>query len=267
MSSGSKKLLRRLAAERSALLHCYEDESLHQLRITLRRIRSLLRCNAGHKAQDLRHRLGRLADMTNAARDWDTVVSRARASLSPREFRLLQPWLDTGAAASHRPVLDMLCGDDWTDVAADLKAFFRDAGSTLERDRRKVADLSRPKREICHAWRKVQSRDDNRSWHKLRLAVKELRYKLKALPKDDRDTAMSAALKHCRQVQEYLGIWHDTVVHLRMVREFAERLDPQVDVELLAVLGDWSRSMEREARDYLEKAGLYVQGEGAELLR
>ena len=71
-----KKLTRRLKKRRLALLERYDEEELHQLRITLRRMRAQLKGAEQSRLQQLRRDLGTLADTTNAARDWDTLDAR-----------------------------------------------------------------------------------------------------------------------------------------------------------------------------------------------
>lgn len=242
------------------MLHAYDDETLHQLRVTLRRLRSLLRNRDSSKARQLRRELRKLADISNAARDWDTLVSSARERLSPQDFERLQPWLEERQAASHRPVLDLLRSDRFSDVMRDLKKFVRHYAPTLAAATHGDADLSGPKQRVYRAWRTVQSVDDNRSWHKLRVAIKELRYCLENIPKDCRNSSMSDTLKHCKRLQDSLGIWHDTVIHLRMLREFGQSSDSQADMELLKVLQAWCDLMEREARDYLDRTLADLQG-------
>lgn len=252
MTSGIRKLFRRLDAKRRALLRGYDVEALHQLRVTLRRIRSLLKKNDSRPAH-LRHDLGELADSTNDARDWDTLAIRARETLDPQQFRLVQPWLEERHAASRRSVLDMLRSDQCLAVMRDLKKFVRDKGKAPGSDTCSTTHLSLAKQDVYLAWCKVQSVDDNKSWHKLRLAIKELRYSLQNVPKDSRDISMFNMLQQCKRLQENLGIWHDTIVHLRMVREIASNLDLQAERAELDVLNAWCQQMEHDAQNYLDR--------------
>ena len=82
-----KKLTSRLEKRRRALLERYDEEDLHQLRITPRRMRARLKGAEQSRLQQLRKDLGTLADTTNAARDWDTLDAHARSllSLQPEE--------------------------------------------------------------------------------------------------------------------------------------------------------------------------------------
>ena len=54
-------------------------------------------------------------------------------------------------------------------------------------------------------------------WHKLRIAIKELRYRLDEQPEEERSRQIRQALAICKQLQEELGTWHDTVVHRELI--------------------------------------------------
>ena len=69
-----KDLYRKVGKLRRKLLRDYDAEKLHKLRIALRRARGILRNRTEPEARLLRDELGLLADTTNAARDWDTLV-------------------------------------------------------------------------------------------------------------------------------------------------------------------------------------------------
>ena len=263
---GSKKLRRRLKTGRKALLKSYDEEALHKIRVTLRRVRSLLKEHDNSKAEDLRHNLGDIADITNAARDWDTLVTRARMSLRPSEFRLVQPWLEERQAASHGPVLAMLESEQWSDAMEDLKKYIKDEGLKPMGDYGDGDNLCQAQQHVDLAWQKAQAEDDNKHWHKLRVAIKELRYRLDSTPQDAREVPLLCTLKQCKLLQEQLGIWHDTVVHRELVREFSRSLDPLADAGLVAVVETWCRRMEREAQDALHKTRRRLEGKGASLV-
>jgi CHAD domain-containing protein len=258
--------LDRLGERHDALLLCYDEEVLHQFRVTLRRMRSLLLHHDSKRARRLRRALGKLAATTGAARDWDTLVIRARASLRAEQFALVRSWLLERQEASHRPVLAMLCSDRWRDTCKDAKKFNRRHGKSLIIEASSGADLVAAKQRVSLAWCAAQAEHDNRDWHKLRVAIKDLRYCLENLPGESRDGILAATLQHCKRLQETLGIWHDTVVHLRMVREHIESLDPAAEQELREVLQTWCRRMEGEARDYLDRTVSDLRGRESLLL-
>jgi len=246
----SRKLLRRLQARRRALLRHYDDESLHQLRVALRRLRSLLRPAKSRAAQSLRRELGGLADATSVARDWDTLLIHARKSLSEREFHRVQPLLQARRRASHESVIGMLRSSAWTDTLHRLEVWLEDerlasSDPALLDDR-----ISRAKQTVKRAREKAEAADDRKRWHKVRIAIKELRYVLESIP----GSTPRGTLKHCKRLQDALGEWHDSVVHLQLVRELAASLDSGQGSGLHELLDNWSGQLEREARTTLDDA-------------
>jgi CHAD domain-containing protein len=259
-------LLLQLRVKRRTLLHRYDDDSLHQLRVALRRVRSMLRHIDSVPAQTLRRELGRLADATNAARDWDTLASRAGASLKPRDFKSVRAWLEENRAAAHQQVLKMLRSDEWAQTMTRLEECIEHGELAAVGKRHGDGDIARARRDAGRAWSKVQSADDDKHWHKLRLAIKELRYTLDSVTGDSQRAPTSQLLKHCKRLQDALGTWHDTVVHVRMVEEFAHGLDRESEQELYDVLKKLCKRMEREARDALDDARSFLAGKGSDLL-
>jgi CHAD domain-containing protein len=63
-------------------------------------------------------------------------------------------------------------------------------------------------------------RDDDRSWHKFRIAVKEVRYQAesaRASANATPDSAHVEIIEGCRELQTLLGGWHDCVAQLHML--------------------------------------------------
>lgn len=266
-----RKRIRQLDAEYAALSQGYDVESLHQFRVALRHLRSLLRHNTSGEVRHLRCQLGKLARPTNPARDWDTLLIRARASLSARDFAQVQPCLEARRAESHQPVLDMLRSERWPKIRRELKKIIKVHGPSLAVDLHGDAELSRAKRRVRRAWRAVQSRDGNeasnhRAWHKLRIAIKDLRYRLETVPKHSRTPSITTILKVCKQLQESLGVWHDSVVHVGLVQKLCEDASVQAQQELPGILDTWCQRMQREAQDALASASAELAAEGAEIL-
>lgn len=265
-AASPRNLLLQLRVKRRTLLHRYDDDALHQLRVALRRVRSLLRHIDSVPALALRRELGHLADATNAARDWDTLASRAVASLNSRDLQSVQPWLEENRAAAHLQVLQMLRSDEWSQAIARLEECIEHGELATVGQRHGDGDIARARHDAGRAWSKVQSADDNKHWHKLRLAIKELRYTLDSVPVGSQDAPKPKLIKHCKRLQDSLGTWHDTVVHVRMVEEFAHGLDHASQEALHNVLKKWCKRMEREASDALDEARSFLAGKGSDLL-
>ncbi len=213
----------RLKALRSSLLAGYSEVDLHQLRVTLRRMRSVLRKVALDEARELRRELGALARATNDARDWDTLVASAQDQLGPEPLRALLPLLEKCHQVARAQVYHMLRSHQWraalarwdeladiTEMAAGCQAIAtRELDSILQR--------------VNAAGRKAMIRDDPRRWHKLRIAIKELRYTLDTLPHDAGESLTARLLDECKSLQSLLGDWHDTVVHRQLLDALSAR--------------------------------------------
>jgi CHAD domain-containing protein len=222
-----KSLSRRLEKKRQRLLQDYDAEHLHALRITLRRMRSRLKQIPGKEARHLRRDLSVLAGATNAARDWDTLVKSAGNLLPEEQFQQLAPWLEAEQKSARDRVTQMLQSEKW---ASALKQW-RHQEKEHHQLREETAgyakhDLSRTLQELITARDKALSRDDDKRWHKLRIAIKDLRYQLDATPKKKRSGGDRKILALCKQLQVDLGEWHDTVVHAQLLDKIAFAGDP-----------------------------------------
>jgi len=205
----------------SSLLAGYSEGDLHRLRVTLRRVRSALRETPAGNKGGLRRELGTLARATNSARDWDTLVASAHDQLEPEQLRALLPLLEERRERGRAQVYRMFHSPRWL---AALKAL--DCGLTpthSETDSQAIA-AGQPENKLqstAAAGRKALARDDDKSWHKLRIAIKELRYTLDTLPHGPGETSMARLLDECKSLQTLLGDWHDTVVHRHLLDELA----------------------------------------------
>lgn len=253
MTLDTRKMHRQLKARRRALLQNYGEEDLHKLRVGLRRIRSLLKRRPGGKARRLRRELGILAGTTNPARDWDTLVMHAERLLAQEQFNCLQPSLAQRQAVAHEQVLAMLRSKQWSRAVKAWKKYASraDLGSKKPSDRE--GNIMRLLHHADKARRRALERGDDRSWHKLRIAIKELRYRLQALPKRSRTPRNDAMLAYCKRLQEDLGTWHDAVVHQQLLHDLRET---QTGREQAAATDMLSRLIEQERQGSLDRMRL-----------
>ncbi len=248
MKHSARKLTRRLKKRRQALLERYDEEDLHQLRITLRRMRGRLKGAGKRRLRQLRKDLGTLADATNAARDWDTLEAHARLLLGLQQFENIAPWLRRNQRAARERVTELLASRTWADTIEDWKRRAPDVavdrGTTDAR-------LEETWNRVDTARQKALSLDTDRHWHKLRIAIKELRYRLDEQPGEDRNRQTRMAISTCKQVQEELGTWHDTVVHRGLLAEAAA--GGAEDSSLAATLAILDDKLVREGEECLER--------------
>jgi len=213
----------RLKALHSALLAGYSEEDLHQLRVTLRRMRSALRKVALDDARELRRELGALARATNSARDWDTLVASAQDQLEPAHLCALLPLLEECRQVARAQVYSVLRSQQWRAALA----CWDDLADTIEMavgcQAIATRELDSILQRVNAAARKAMIRDDAVRWHKLRIAIKELRYTLDSLPQVAGEPLTARLLDECKSLQSLLGAWHDSVVHRQLLDELGAR--------------------------------------------
>jgi len=220
MISPLLQLTREIHARRDALLHCYNDEDLHQLRVNIRRLRALLRYHHDPGARTFRQRWGEMASTTNAARDWDTLADYVRDTVGGDAAAQLYPALNAEQAMAQQAALTALQSTQWSALSADWQAFLArhtgPAGGEAP-----VADvLAAAEARVLRAWRRARKKADSAHWHKLRIAIKDLRYCLDTLGAASREAAEAHPMVNlCKLLQQDLGDWHDTVIHEQMLRE------------------------------------------------
>jgi len=216
----SAKLLKQ---QRRALLATYDEEELHQLRVTLRRIRSALESIPTPKARRLRRDLGRLAHATNAARDWDTLVACARSELTTSQLGVLEPGLCARRSAARDEVYQLLGSRRWKTVVRRWKKYSKKADFEGQGRAGTGPGLEKIVKRSNRAIRRALAKDDDKHWHQLRIAIKRLRYTLETMPEISQGSRAGQTVALCKRLQTELGDWHDTVVHQRLLDEFVDR--------------------------------------------
>lgn len=232
-----------------------DDEALHDLRVALRRLHSLLRSYRQELAvlpQKQRRRVRRLARASNPARDAEVQLEwlQKQERRLTEEQRLgfqwlqqrLQPPADNdllrtlrdGVARLHRklrPALKQLAGsDDDAMLFAEL-----------------AAARARPMQaEVLAAMGNIGGADDVGAAHEARIAVKRLRYLL--TPLKGEGPGCERALAVLRRLQDLLGDLHDRHVLTQLLSDGVAALmaDHARDVFAKAVrregrvtAGDW----------------------------
>jgi CHAD domain-containing protein len=264
MATDIKSVTKELKSRRKALLSRYDVEDLHQLRVNIRKLRALLKHYPDPGAVKFRKKWGRLAQATNAARDWDTLVIYTELTLSPADWKTLEPLLRRYRDSAREQVLDSLQSGDWDLALESWKHFLKRADhDALEED---AANGGAPKAALraLRASRRALSWEDEGSWHSFRIAIKNLRYTLNhSTPLSDaprqqfRDTS-----KFCKRLQNELGDWHDTVVHRNLLARLAE--DPAVanDIALSTVLDTLGAAIRRRSTDRLLRVKAILDHQG-----
>ncbi len=199
----------------------YRPKDLHRLRISIRRIRSLLKQVSDRNARHFRKTWGGFAAVTNQARDWDVFLKSARAMQSDTEFREFRSMLMPQVLASHEAVIEVLQSAQWQRHLAEWQRFLKQIDDPVNDEGKPQWSVEEALAKARRACRLALSVGDDRTWHKFRIAVKNLRYIADASIHDPAcdPQHLDAVIAACKILQTRLGKWHDTVVQLQMIRE------------------------------------------------
>ena len=205
-----------LEAAHRDLLGGYDPVRLYNLRVAIRRVRSILKLMDSHRSRGLRKAWGGLAAVTGGARDWDVFLASAGNLLGPERAGDFERINADRVLASRQAVSEMLESAPWQRHMRDWNQFLESADDTPPEPGAARAALALAIERARTRHRRAMLENDDRRWHKYRIAVKEVRYVAEAnaaLP------GMSEFAESCKPLQTLLGDWHDTVVQLNLLYE------------------------------------------------
>jgi CHAD domain-containing protein len=208
---------------RAELLDSYSVDALYALRVAIRRCRAILKQADTHSAHRLRKSWGGLATLSNRARDWDVFLLQAAELLTARESRRFEEANRRDIDSARDAVTDMLGSSLWRRHMDDWLEYTERAEGRAFTPEQSLAYLDRARAKVLLARERALQADDNHSWHKLRIAVKELRYVADAaLEGPGAPARWQDLVEECKLAQSLLGQWHDTVVQLHMLDELEQ---------------------------------------------
>lgn len=221
-----------VAARWDASTDTRDVDALHDLRIALRRSRSVLRGARGvlpDRARDDALALaGALADLTGRARDLDVQLAGWEATIAA---------LDPGSRGALEPVRQLLHErrDGVRDqLARDLAAIGRDpwrarwdelvtrrsaeGGERPDLARQPVGEVvaaavARAHRRVLRSGRAIDAASPPEALHRLRKDAKRLRYLVEAFAPLIGDDELRRYVRRVRRLLDHLGAYQDAVVH------------------------------------------------------
>ena len=192
----------RLFACRERLQADTDNEALHDLRIALRQLRSLLRpLTALTACADLQQRAAELGRLTGPLRDLEVLHGYLHEQGLNMAAQARQPLLHQGYSAllSSAPLAQLLTALDewpqqWREAAGsgELRGLHTLIGKRLRKDRQRLLQALL---------------DPAQDRHRLRLLVKRLRYAAEAYPQLSELSGRTRM--RLKQAQSALGDWHD----------------------------------------------------------
>ena len=264
-----------------------DPEALHDLRVALRRLRSIVRALkeplAGSLSKRRRTRLKELASSTGEARDAEVQLAWAAGmldgSLEPQErvavTFLHDQWAARRDAAFARIDAEVLPGLDalLPRLERDLSTYTtehttfapRQAATTLGNI---LAELAQDEvASLVHGLRSVTTMDDQAVAHEARIHGKRLRYLLEPFRAERTD--VDDAVQTLRTLQDVLGDLNDrTVRTAEMTRALESLATSHVRDLAREAQGEWSPVSERMLEDGVQPGLLsLLRHEGAHKTR
>jgi CHAD domain-containing protein len=208
-----------IATHGENLLRAYQPHDLHQFRVYMRRTQSLLERMDGGPARFFRKSWSQVFAVTGPARDLDVLQAAIRDLLPAQQAARLERVLLPRLQASHDAVTELLRSEDWKRHWAGWRGFLKilqKRPGDIPHDR--LCGVSKAARRAC---RKALRKDTDRAWHRLRIALKNLRYVADASRNDPGADLpwLENLIAECKVLQTLLGDWHDTIVQLHIITE------------------------------------------------
>ena len=214
-----------------AVVEGHDPETLHQMRVGVRRLRSALKLfeTVAPCPPALLEDVSWLGEQLGAARDWDVLLSSTLAKVQATpgggngQMELQALALDT-AHARRREAVQAVLSPRYTKLMLTMGSWMLQMAALLNGS---AAQFSRETLQRLHkSLLKRASRmteDDPASAHRTRIAAKRGRYALEFFHSLYRARGTRDYLKTLAAVQEELGQHNDLVVAERLLQELAQQ--------------------------------------------
>lgn len=245
----AEALLDHLLANQPAALRGDTREGVHQMRVAIRRLRSLLvlfdHVLEPHPRDCFDVELRRLGQLLGAPRDWDVFLDETlpRAVKDTYSLRWVEPLRALAAQrqhAAHQAAKKAVFEPAFTRFVLAFEAWSRSIYATLPRIDRPLKELapgmlSRLSRKVDKRLEAMETADPA-SRHELRKSAKKLRYAIEYFEGLYGDAA-GAYHKRCNALQKRLGVLNDLATMTRLASELTT--DGRIDLApALGILDD-----------------------------
>ena len=263
--SGYRRVLANLAdtieANRPGTIEDIDEEFLHDLRVAIRRTRSVLKEGKGVLPDAVRDayrdEFGTLGQQTGPARDldvyvvgWDDYVAPLGLGADPGQAKVRRE-IERRRAAAHRELAKLLTSEDSQTLIEDWRTWLADP--TVEAPSSKLLGpvvarrIEKAQDKVLQDGRSITPDTPAERLHDLRKDTKRLRYLLECFgslfPVEER----KAFVAQLKDLQDNLGEHQDAEVHLAQLRDLAHDLHERavVDTDALLAMGRLSDQLER----------------------
>jgi CHAD domain-containing protein len=275
-----------IEASRLAAIDGVDADALHDLRVAVRRTRSILAEAKGVLPKDVRRfhreRFEWLGQRTGPARDldvllaaWDDHVARLDdADRSSLERVRLE--LSARRIGAHVELATVLQGQDYRDLLDGWRSWLadpRDPGRRATAAGVVVSErVARAHERLVRDGRAITAASPAERLHDLRKDAKKLRYLLECLGSVFPRAERKAFVAQLKDLQDNLGAHQDAEVHLAQVRELTHDLHGRSieDEDAVRALGHLRDHLERrramERADFADRFASFDRASNAKVL-
>ena len=219
-----------------------DPEDLHQMRVALRRMRSVLKLSGtlvGEGAEPVRAELGWLGQSLGEVRDYDVLIGHLRSVIADFEVRdqaagrRLVSRFVTERAAAKRRLTRALSSVRYSTLLHEVSLLTRGGPPPAVTDRAHdlVTGLAKPHRKLAKAVRTLPADPPDDDLHALRIHGKKLRYAAELAQtsaKKKQAARIKNLLKATKDFQTVLGDHQDAVIAAERMRTVLESADGPV---------------------------------------
>jgi CHAD domain-containing protein len=217
-----------------------DPEDLHQMRVALRRMRSVLKLSGtlvGDGAEPVRAELGWLGQSLGEVRDHDVLIGHLREVIADFEVRdqpagrRLVSGFVTERAAAKRRLTKALSSARYSTLLREVSLLTRSSAAVPDEPHDLVAGLAKPHRKLAKAVRALPADPPDDDLHALRIHGKKLRYAAELAQtsaKKKRAKRIKKLINATRDFQTVLGDHQDAVLAAERMRTVLATADGEV---------------------------------------
>jgi CHAD domain-containing protein len=220
-----------------------DPEDLHQMRVALRRMRSVLKLSGtlvGAGAEPVRAELGWLGQSLGEVRDHDVLIGHLREVIAGFEVRdqaagrRLVSRFVTERAAAKRRLTRALSSARYSTLLREVSLLTHDQelpSATSAKPHDLIAGLAKPHRKLAKAVRALPADPPDDDLHALRIHGKKLRYAAELAQTSARKkqaARIKVLLKATKDFQTVLGDHQDAVIAAERMRTVLDAVDGEV---------------------------------------
>ncbi|WP_086848198.1 CHAD domain-containing protein [Amycolatopsis kentuckyensis] len=230
--------IRALLAHEPGTRSGVDPEDLHQMRVALRRMRSVLKLSGslvGAGAEPVRAELGWLGQSLGEVRDYDVLIEHLREVIADFEVRdqapgrrLVSRFVSERANAKRR-LTRALSSARYSTLLREVSLLTRaEFAPPADRPHDLIAGLAKPHRKLAKAVRALPADPPDDDLHALRIHGKKLRYAAELAQtsaKKKQAAGIKQLLKATKDFQTVLGDHQDAVIAADRMRTILESVD------------------------------------------